>query len=92
MTVNLQLFYSPYCSRCRNARRQLRAFATAWPGGELALREHDVVNSLDLAVALGVRTTPALAIDSELLPGPVPSPRALRALVRQRINGRRKTS
>ena len=56
------------------------------------LREHDVVKSLDRAVAVGVRATPALAIDGELLAGPVPSPRVLRALVRQRINGRRKTS
>ncbi|MGH8131266.1 MAG: glutaredoxin family protein [Steroidobacteraceae bacterium] len=89
MIVNLELFYSPYCSRCHKARQQLRALTTAWPDGELVLREHDVVKALARAVAVGVRATPALAIDGELLAGPVPSPRALRALIRQQMNGRK---
>lgn len=89
MTVHLELFYSPYCSGCRKARQQLRALATAWPEERLTFSEHDVVKSLERAVAVGVRATPALAIDGKLLAGPVPSPRALRALVRQRMNGRK---
>jgi len=88
LAVHLELFYSPYCPRCRRACRQLRALATAWPSEQLQLSELDVVQELDRAVALGVQRTPSLAIDGELLAGPVPAPGALDALVRQRLNDR----
>ncbi|MGH8130819.1 MAG: glutaredoxin family protein [Steroidobacteraceae bacterium] len=88
MAVNLELFYSPYCPRCRKARRELSALAAEWPAGQLSLREIDVVQALDRAVAVGVQRTPALAIDGQLVAGPVPSTRELETMVRQRLNGR----
>lgn len=86
MPLNLELFYSPYCSRCGKTRRALRAFATAWPVERLTLREQNVLEALERAVAVGVTQTPALAIDGKLVPGPVPSVRALAALVRERLS------
>lgn len=85
MAVRLELFYSPYCSRCRKAREQVRSFAAAWSGEHLHFRELDVLKELDRAVAVGVLQTPALAIDGELIAGPVPSARALKTLLRQRL-------
>jgi thioredoxin 1 len=88
MAVHLELFYSPYCSRCRKARKQVRQLAAAWPAEHLQFRELDVLQELDRAVALGVLQTPALAIDGQLVAGPVPSSRALESLLRQRRNKR----
>ena len=85
MAVHLELFYSPYCSRCRKARRQVRSLAAAWSEEHLQFRELDVLQELDRAVALGVLQTPALAIDGELIAGPVPSSQALETLLRRRL-------
>jgi thioredoxin 1 len=85
MAVHLELFYSPYCSRCRKARQQVRALAAAWSAEHLQFRELDVLQELDRAVAVGVLQTPALAINGELIAGPVPSPRALETMLRQRL-------
>lgn len=85
MAVHLELFYSPYCPHCRKARERVRAFAANWPAERLEFRELDVLKELDRAVAVGVLQTPALAIDGELIAGPVPSRRALEMLLRQRL-------
>lgn len=88
MAVHLELFYSPYCPRCRKAREQVRSFAAKWPAERLQFRELDVLQELDRAVAVGVLQTPALAIDGKLIAGPVLSPRALETLLRQRLKRR----
>ena len=85
MAVHLELFYSPYCPRCRKAREQVRSLTAHWPTERLQFRELDVLQELDRAVAVGVLQTPALAIDGQLISGPVPSPRSLETLLRQRL-------
>ena len=85
MTVQLELFYSPYCTRCRKARKQVRSLTAHWPSERLRFRELDVLQELDRAVAVGVLRTPALAIDGQLIAGPVPSSRTLETLLRQRL-------
>jgi len=88
MAVSLELFYSPYCPRCRKAREEVRSFAARWPAERLRLCELDVLRELDRAVAVGVLQTPALAVDGKLIAGPVPSRNALEKLLRQRLNTR----
>lgn len=83
MAVHLELFYSPYCPRCRKAREQVRSFAANWPTQQVQFRELDVLQELDRAVAVGVLQTPALAIDGKLIAGPIPSLRALETLLQQ---------
>jgi protein-disulfide isomerase len=83
--MRLELFYSPYCPHCRSARRQLRALVAALTWQQLELLELDVVKEIDRAVALGVLRTPALAIDGELMTGPIPSPKALESILRRRL-------
>ena len=84
MRLHVELFYSPYCPRCRKARQQVRALAAAW-SAKVQFRELDVVQELDRAVSLGVLRTPALAIEGEVIAGPVPSPRSLETLFRKRL-------
>lgn len=84
MLLRLEFFYSPYCPRCRQAREHLRSIAADWPAGELSLSELDVLQHLDRAVAAGVLRTPALAINGELVAGPVPARRRLESMLRRR--------
>ena len=91
MAVHLELFYSPFCPRCHKAREQVRSFAASWPAERLQLRELDVLQELERAVAVGVLQTPALAIDGELVAGPVPSKRALETLLRERLKSHNPT-
>lgn len=67
MATEIELFYSPYCRRCANARRRLRALVTSLACPNLYYRERDVLENLERAVDLGVTTTPALAIDGRLV-------------------------
>ena len=85
MTIKLELFYSPYCSRCRKARKAVQSFAAAWPADRLHYRELDVLEELERAVTLGVMQTPALAIDDVLVAGPLPSTKALEDLLLHRL-------
>ncbi len=89
MAVRLELFYSPYCPHCGRARALLRALAAVWPPGALQLRELDVVEEIERAVALGVVRTPTLAIDGTLLAGRVISRKALEKLLRERLDAAR---
>ena len=86
MALDLEIFYSPYCPRCRKARKEVRLLATAWPAARLRYRERDVLEDLERAVAVGVLQTPALAMDGRLIAGPVPSRKALKELLRRRLN------
>lgn len=92
MAVRLELFYSPYCPHCGKARALLKALAADWPTGSLQLRELDVVEEIERAVALGVVRTPALAIDGALLAGRVISRKALEKLLRERLGAARSSN
>lgn len=92
MAVRLELFYSPYCPHCGKARALLKALAADWPTGSLQLRELDVVEEIERAVALGVVRTPALVIDGTLLAEPVTSRNALEKLLRQRLGAARSSN
>jgi len=83
--MQVELFYSPYCPRCRKARAQVRSLTAQWPAERLQFRELDVLQELDRAVTLGVLQTPALAIDGRLIAAPLPSARALERLLRERL-------
>lgn len=91
MPLRLQLFYSPYCPRCRQARALLQSVVADQHAEDLQLEELDVLQELDRAVTAGILRTPALLIDGELLTGPIPTRGRIEALLRQwRMARRRK--
>ena len=67
MPLEIELFYSPYCTRCAAARQRLRALLCGAAGRHLAYRERNVLENLERAVELGVTATPALAIGGRLV-------------------------
>ena len=83
--MKVELLYAADCPSCLRDRDALKAAALrADPG--LDWRELDIVKSLDYAVELGVLKPPALAIDGELVFSALPTPAALAAALRQRLN------
>lgn len=73
--MKIELFYSPGCTRCEGPRRDLKtAVLQQFPAAQWI--ECNVLEDLDRAVALGVLSLPALAVDDRLvfpkLPGTEP--------------------
>ncbi len=85
MTLTVEVFASPGCRLCGKARAQLRALATELGGDALQWREVNVLEELDHAVDLGVLSTPAIAIDGELVFTGLPSRKRLRAELELRL-------
>lgn len=87
MGIKVEVFSSPGCSKCGHARKLLKKIALEKGEHVLSWREVNILKELDYAVQLGVLSTPAIAIDGELIFTGLPSARKLQALLEQRING-----
>lgn len=75
--MKIELFYTPGCGKCADARDDLKAAAEeAVP--TVTWRELNTLDELDYAIELGVVTLPAIAIDGELVFSSLPSCRQLR--------------
>jgi len=83
MTVRVEVFTAPGCSKCGQAKVVLQRVAEALGGVEW--REVNVLEDLDRAVALGVLSTPAIAIDGELVFTGLPTAGRLRAELERRL-------
>ncbi len=65
----------------------LRKLADEIGGGAIEWRDVNILEELDYAVALGVLSTPAIAIDDELVYTGLPSKKKLRAELESRLEG-----
>ncbi len=84
MKVKVEVFSSPGCGKCGHAKEVLRRIAQNMAGG-IEWREVNVLEEMDYAVALGVLSTPAIAIDGELVFSGLPSAAKLRAALEARL-------
>ncbi len=84
MTIKVEVFSSPGCGKCGQAKEVLRHIAQEMGRG-IEWREVNVLDEMDYAVALGVLSTPAIAIDGELVFGGLPSSGKLRAAMGDRL-------
>ncbi|VAW76048.1 hypothetical protein MNBD_GAMMA13-1618 [hydrothermal vent metagenome] len=85
MSIQVEVFTAPGCGKCGHTKTLLRAVVEAWPDNGVTWREVNVLDELDYAVQLGVLSTPAIAIDGELVFAALPSEKKLRKLLQQRI-------
>jgi len=85
MSIKVEVFSSPGCSKCGQAKKVLRKLAEEIGGGRIDWREVNVLEELDYAVNLGVLSTPAIAIDGDLTFTGLPSVRKLRSELDRRI-------
>ncbi len=84
MSIKVEVFSSPGCSKCGHAKEVLRKLADELGRDQIDWREVNVLDEIDYAVELGVLSVPAIAIDGELLFSGLPSARKLRAVLEAR--------
>ncbi len=85
MTVKVELFTADFCSRCRSARTALVRAIEDLGQEQFELRLLDVVEEIDHAVEVGVRATPAIAVDGELVHPVRPTVDKFRILLRDHL-------
>ncbi len=83
--IKVELFASPGCERCRRAKQVLKQVTEEIGEGHIQWREVNVLEELDYAVALGVLSTTAIAIDGKLVFMTLPSTQKLRKALKARL-------
>lgn len=86
MCVSVEVFSSPGCGKCAHAKEVLRKLVAELGSGRIRWREVNILDEMDHAIALGVLSTPAIAIDGELVFAALPSAKKLRAELEIRLN------
>ena len=77
--VKVEVFSSPGCGKCTQAKLLLKEIAAELGQDKVSWREVNILEEMDYAVELGVMSTPAIAINSELTFATLPSAAKLRA-------------
>lgn len=83
MTIAIEVFTIPGCSKCSKAMNVLKEMIKNIPGTDW--REVNVLEEMDHAVELGVLSTPSIAIDGELVFTGLPSEKNLRSELASRL-------
>jgi len=83
--ITVEVFTSPGCAKCGEAKDRLRGVVGELAADRIAWREVNVLENLDRAIALGVMSSPAIAIDGELVFGTLPSASRLRVALETRL-------
>lgn len=83
--MKIEVFSSPGCAKCGHAKDVLKKVAEEVGGGRIEWREVNVLDEMDYAVRLGVLSTPAIAVNGELLFTSLPSERKLRQTLEQML-------
>jgi glutaredoxin len=89
MSIKVEVFSTPGCSRCEGARDSLKAIAQKFGAHEVTWRDVNVLEELDYAVQLGVLTPPSMAIDGELVFAKLPTRAQLREELVRRLGRER---
>lgn len=82
-TVKVDFFFAGGCDRCAEARDALREAAQS--SGEVRWQEIDIAKEPNRAVDAGIVSTPAVAIDGQLVFPTMPSALELRKAIRARM-------
>lgn len=85
MSILVEVFTAPGCSKCGRAKDVLRKIVEAWADNRLEWREVNILEEIDYAVQLGVLSTPAIAVGGKLVFTALPSEKKLRQLLQQQI-------
>ena len=83
--IKVEIFTTPGCDKCARARETFRSIAESFGSDRVRWREIDVLEEMDYAVALGVTSPPAIAIDGELVFPVLPSAQRFERELRRRL-------
>ncbi len=87
--LKVEVFSSPGCAKCGHAKDVLKKVAEEVGGSRIEWREVNVLDEMDYAVKLGVLSTPAIAVDGELLFSSLPSEKKLRQTLERMLREER---
>lgn len=85
--IQVEVFTAPGCGKCGRAKHVLQAVVEQMADAGVSWREVNILDEMDYAVRLGVLSTPALAIDGDLVFTSLPSEKKLRQALEQRLEG-----
>ena len=85
-SIRVELFFTAGCAKCAEARDSLRQAAQS--AGAVEWTEVDIGKNSNRAVDVGVVSTPAVAIDGELVFSAMPSPSELKKAIEGRVANR----
>lgn len=83
--IKIEVFSSPGCSKCGHAKKMLRKMVAELGKDRIVWREINILDELDYSVKMGVLSTPAIAIDSELVFSGLPSSKKLRVYLESKL-------
>lgn len=86
--IIVEVFSSPGCSKCSHAKAVLEKLVNELGENKIQWREVNILDELDYAVELGVLSTPAIAIDKDLVFSSLPSPQKLQQELSSRLNAK----
>jgi len=89
MSIKVEVFSAPNCNICGKATELLKALCDEM-GNEMgdkkiSWRKVNVVEEIDLAVSLGIISTPSIVIDNELIFSGLPTTRKLREALLKKL-------
>ena len=76
--IRVEVFSSPGCGKCTQARHMLKAVVEDMAPGLICWRDVDILQEMDYAVEVGVMSAPAIAINGKLVFSSLPSADKLR--------------
>ncbi|HED35407.1 MAG TPA: glutaredoxin [Gammaproteobacteria bacterium] len=85
MSIKVEVFSAPNCNICGKATEILKALSNEIGDEKIAWRKVNVVEEIDLAVSLGIISTPSIVIDDELVFSGLPTTSKLREALLSRL-------
>lgn len=85
MTIKIEVFSTPGCSRCEPAQDNLKAIAHAFGEQQVTWRDVNLLDESPYAVQLGVLTPPSMAINGERVFAELPNDQQLREELTRRL-------
>jgi len=83
--IKVELFSTPGCGKCAASTDALKAVVEALGAERVQWCEINILDAIEYAVALGIMSPPAIAIDGELVFPALPSAEKLRAAIQARL-------
>lgn len=83
--IKVEVFSSPGCGKCAQAKAVLKLITEKLGADKVSWRDINILEEMDYAVALGVLSSPAIAIDGKLVFSSLPSTEKLRLELTKRL-------
>lgn len=87
MTLKIEIFSVPGCSKCAEAKEALKSVVEDLGQEKVAWREVDILEEMDYAVQLGLMSSGGVAIDGKLVFPRLPGADKLREELIRRLKG-----